>query len=355
MNRFCCIFLLLIVCGCDNSTTTQSVPVTPGTPTFTLAWSEYVSWSTFGVAMERGLIDKRPDYLGTLEQKWGVKVILKESDYDTCITLYGSFTVDAACLTILDSLAPSLGRNSVVICPTSTSVGGDACVVVGGIKTLDDLKGKPTYGLEKSVSQYAFERNLAIKGLSVKDYPFQNMDPAAAAQALQTNQDNIESIMVWNPFVLQTLRTRDGANVLFDSATIPEEIVDSLVVGKDVLAKEGGDKFACCIIDTFYQICRMMEDPATSDETYVDLGKKFSSLGVEDMKLCCKQTQFYNTPEKALDLFGSEKFRKETTPGVVEFCVSHGICSQEPVVGFGQADAQLNFDDSYIKKVQAAK
>ena len=346
---------LALFAGCGKTAQVGSVPKPANTPTFTLAWSEYPSWSTFGVAQERGLIDARPDYLGTLEQKWGVKIVLKEADYDTCVTLYGSSTVDAACLTTLDALAPACSRNSVVVCPTSTSVGADACIAAGSIKTLEDLKGKPTRGLEKSCSVYCFERNLALKKLDTKDYPFLNMDPAAAAQAMQTSQKNVESIMVWNPFVLQTLRTREGAKVLFDSSTIPEEIVDSLVVGKDVLAKDGGDKFACCIIDTYYHICRMMEDPKTADQTYVDLGKKFSSLDVADMKTCCTQTRFYNTPDKALALFGSDKFRKETTPSVVGFCVGHGICAKQPVVGFNEADAQLNIDDSYIKKVQAKK
>ena len=204
-----------------------------------------------------------------------------------------------------------------------------------------------------SVSQYAFERNLELKGKDIKDFPFKNMDPAAAAQAMQTEQDGIPSIMVWNPFVLQTLRTRENSKVLFDSTAIPEEIIDMVVIGKDSLAKEGGEAFACAVIDTFYELNKLLEDPAEGDDTLVALGAKFSSLGLDDMKIVVKQTQFYKTPDAALALFGGEVFQNETMPRVVDFCVSHDIVGSKPTVGYGDATAQLNFDSSFIKQVQA--
>jgi hypothetical protein len=87
----------------------------------------------------------------------------------------------------------------------------------------------------------------------------------------------------------------------------------------------------------------------------VDLGAKFSSLGLEDMKIVVEQTRFYKTPDEALGLYEGDKFQQETMPKVVDFCVSHDIVSEKPKVGFGDPDAQLNFDVSYIQKVQAKK
>jgi ABC-type nitrate/sulfonate/bicarbonate transport system substrate-binding protein len=286
-----------------------------------------------------------------VEEKWNVDIVLTEADYDTCLTLYGSGTSDAVCMTNMDSLAPSLGRDSVAVLPTSTSDGADAVIVVG-IENVDELAGKPSYGLEKSVSQYMFERNLEILGKTPEQYPFKNMDPAAAAQTMQTNQENINSIVVWNPFLLQTLRTRDGSKVLFDSTTIPEEIIDMVVVGKDVLGKPGGEDFVCAVIDTFYEVNRLLSDPDKGDATLVALGAKFSSLPLEDMKKVVKQTRFYKNPAEALALYSSETFRQETMPKVVDFCVSHDIVDAKPTVGFDDASAQLNFDTSYITKVR---
>jgi len=369
MNRFlpimlACAFVALVVwLGYNFYQQDGSEPAAEGTPSFSLAWSEYPSWSVFGVAHERGLINGAEGKVGPIEKKHGVDIILKEADYDTCITLYGSGTVDASCQTNIDSLAPSLTRDSVVILPTSTSIGGDACIAVNfpdqGFKDeskrkealLQWLKNNPTYGLEKSVSQYVYERNLELmqKDVDLKDYSFKNMDPAAASQAVQTGQAKVNCIMVWNPFVLQTLRTRQDSQILFDSSTIPEEVIDCVVVSKQSLAREGGSNFAKAVIETFYEVNKMLADPKTADATYVALGAKFSSLGAEDMKKVCQTTRFYDTPEKALVLMQSKKFQTETMPMIADFCQRRGMVKQKPVVGFNNQKAQLNFDDSHLQ------
>jgi len=347
---------LAIAAGCSKSTPTNngggSSAAAGNTPTFSLAWSEYPSWSVFGVAHEKGIIDGAEGKLGPIEKKWGVDIVLKEADYDTCLTFYGSSETDAVCITNMDTLAPSLSRDSVAILPTSTSVGADACIAVG-VDNLDGLKGKTTYGLEMSVSQYCFERNLELQGKTIADYPFKNMDPGAAAQAMQTNQADIESIMVWNPFVLQTLRTRDGAKVIFDSSTIPEEIIDMVVIGKDALAKEGGEAFAGAIVEAFYEVNKMMADSTTGDDTLIAIGQKFSSLELADMKEVVKQTRFYGTPDEAIALLTNEKFQSETMPQVASFCESHGIVASKPTIGFNKDDAQFNFTTKFVEAAKA--
>ncbi|MHA1948235.1 MAG: ABC transporter substrate-binding protein [Candidatus Thorarchaeota archaeon] len=343
--------------GSPVSTTGDQLGITdadPEMPKKSVAWSEYPSWSALGVAHEEGLIHKAAGKVGPLERKWGVDLELKEADYDTCLTLLGSGTVDAACITNMDALAPSLGRSLTVVCPTSTSDGADACITVG-ITKLEELKGKTTYGLEKSVSQYTFERNLELAGQDPKDYPFKNMDPAAAATAMQTGQKSVESIIVWNPFVLQTLRTRDGSTRLFDSTTIPEEIIDCIVFGTDSLKEEGGEAAASCIVDAFYEVSKLLDDPKRGDATTVALGKKFSNLPLKDMKQVLVETKFYKTPESASSLFSSKKFREETTPKVTEFCVSHGIVDKSPTVGFEDESAQVNFTTKFLDAVKSKK
>lgn len=318
---------------------------------FTLAWSEYPSWSVFGVADKYGIVDKDEGEMGPVEKKWGVDIVLKETDYDTCINLFGTSQIDAVCITNMDILSPAIGRKSVAIMPTSTSDGADAVIAVG-IDDIEGLKGKATYGLEKSVSQYMFERNLEIQGKTVADYPFKNLDPFAAAQAMQTNQEQIESIAVWNPFVLQTLRTREGSKVLFDSTTIPEEIIDMVVMGRDSLDRQNGQAFACAVIDTFYEVNKRLSDPEKGDETLVALGEKFSSLPLEDMKIVVQQTKFYQSPDAAVALFDGDSFQNDTMPKVAEFCVEHEICKAAPAIGFGDASAQLNFDTTFLKQVE---
>ncbi len=366
MNFLKCVMLCcLFAVGCSEASkpveNDSGLPVVPAESTpevFSLAISEYPSWSVFAVASENGLINGEVGKQGTVEKKWGVDIKLIVADYDTCLTLFGSRTADAACLTSLDSLAPSVGCPATVILPTSTSVGADACIVSTSTdpRKLADLtvvQETTTYGLEKSVSQYVFERCLQLKGKNVADFKFSNMDPAAAAQAVQTNQANINSIMVWNPFVLQTLRTRTNSQVAFSSESIPEEIIDCVVASKASLKKNKGTEFACAVAETFYEMNKLLDNPETADATLVAVGAKFSNLGLEDMKIVKKQTQFYNTPDSALALIRSEKLKNETNPLLIEFCKKHEILSQDVKIGFTNSDDDnLSFTDEYILKVK---
>lgn len=317
-------------------------------PSFSLAWSEYPSWSVFGVAHEKGLLNKAKGELGSIEKELGVDVVLVQADYDPCLSQYANGSVDAVCMTNMDSLAPATGRDSVAVLPTSTSAGADACIAVG-IDSIEDLKGTATFGLEKSVSQYAFERGLQVAGQNPADFEFRQMDPAAAALAMQKGDAEVKSIMVWNPFVLQTLRDTEGSKRLFDSKEIPEEIIDMVVVGKDSLAKPGADKFVQAVLMAFYQVNEMLEAPDTREETLKALGEKFSSLGVEDMEIVVQETKMYQTPDAGVGLFEKEGFQTTTMPEVVDFCVSHDIVEEKPTVGFGDESSQLNFDASYMK------
>lgn len=332
----------------------SAAPAQP--PSFSLAWSEYPSWSTFGVAHEVKYIDGREGRMGPIEKKWGVDIVLKEADYDPCLLMYASGQCDAVCITNMDVLNPSLKRASVAICPTSTSDGADALIVAGGITDIKQLKGKKVYGLAKTVSEYCFVRNLEILGEKEQDYAFTNLDPGAAAMAMQQKQTGYDAIVVWNPFVLETLNKRKDAKVLFDSTKIPGEIIDMIVIAQASLNKEGGKAFACAAVDTFYAVNRRLADPKTRDDTLIALGEKFSNLSLQSMRKVVKQTKFYSTPKAGLAVYTGEPL-KGIMEKVVKFCVDHEITEKAPTVGYGaRSDAPgvaLRFDPTYMKEVAA--
>lgn len=323
-------------------------------PVFSLAWSEYPSWSVFGVAHTAKLIDGAAGAQGPIEKKWGVDIELKEADYDSCLVMYGSGNVDAVCITNMDVLNPALSRPSTIVLPTSTSDGADALLVTSKIKSMADLRGKDVYGLAKSVSEYTFVRNLEMMGEKEQDHKFTNMDPAAAATAMQQSQDGYDAIVVWNPFVMETLSKRKDVKVLADSTKIPGEIIDSIAVARESLKRPGGDRFAAAVVDTYYAVNQRIADPATRDDTLVALGEKFSNLNLEAMKKVVVQTKFYSTPDQGLGVIQGDKL-----PGIMEkvvkFCVDHDIVPKAPKVsiqgkgGVGDVD----FDGSYIQKVMS--
>jgi NitT/TauT family transport system substrate-binding protein len=206
--------------------------------------------------------------------------------------------------------------------------------------------------LAKSVSEYCFVRNLELLGEKESDFIFSNMDPGAAAVAMQQKQKEIEAIVVWNPFVLETLNKRKDVKVLFDSSKIPNEIIDTVVVAQSSLDKPGGKEFACAVIDTFYSVNNRLADPSTRDDALIALGEKFSHLDLASMKKVVQQTKFYSTSKEGLDLLTGQEL-KTIMKKVVDFCAGHEITPSAPKVGYGSKQeapgVALRFDPTYIK------
>ena len=161
-----------------------------------------------------------------------------------------------------------------------------------------------------------------------------------------------------------------------------------VVANKKSLEKDGGKDAACAIIETYYQVCKLIADPETQDKSLFDLGKKFADLDVPSMKKVVQQTRFYATPEMGIHLFEdgvvfpwdkdvtdttalftnkgfsadkkevTEKTLKELMPLVVDFCQKKGIIEEKPTIGYGpekKGKVQLLFDPSYMKEVLAKK
>lgn len=339
-----------------------SDPAPADWPVFTLDWSEYPSWSTFGVADEIGMIDGEKGKVGEFEKKHKVDLVLHLRDYDTCITEYGSGAADFVCITNMDVLSPSLGRRSTAILPTSTSAGADALIVSKDITNIDQLKGKQVHGLAKSVSQYCFDRNVEIQGGNPDDYKFTNMDPGAASIAFQQKQSGVQAIVVWNPFVIETLNKRKDCHVLVSSQATPNEIVDMVAGANDSIKKPGGDRAAKCIIETFYAINGRLADATHKDDTLIALGEKFANLTLLHMRTVVRQTRFYDSPDKAIKLFEGQD-HQQIMDRVAAYCVKREITPKQPDIAYringnlvnskGQVmkDANLTFDTQYIRAV----
>ena len=352
MKKFGLVLGLLLVAV--SPALAQDVQKSLAPPQFTLAWSEYPSWSTFGVAgnADVGLINGRAGEMGEIERKYNVDLVTKLADYDTCLVMYGSSQVDFVCITNMDVLNPSMSRASVAILPTSTSHGADALIVRGGITTLDQLKGKKIFGLSKTVSEYMFYRNVVQRGGNPDDFEFTNMDPGAAAMAMQQGQEGFDAIAVWNPFVLQTLNQRKDARVLFDSTTIPGEIIDMVVGANKSLQRPGGDRAAKAICETFYRLNERLNNASTRDDTLVALGEKFANLTVKHMRQVVRQTKFYGTPKAGLEVFTSPELQT-TMEKITGFCIESDMLpkGKRPNITYGAADGHLRFDPSFMRAV----
>lgn len=345
------LFLCVCLFGCGKPPAVEVKKDAQDVPVFTLATSEYPSWSTFLVAQKMGLISKDPTKLGKLEEKYGVKIVIKAVDYDTCLTYYGNAAVDAVCVTNTDTLNPCIGRPGTAIMPTSTSDGADA--VISTVATdIEGLKAIGTHGLSKSVSQYVFQRGLEVKGLDPKDFKFVHLDPGPAATAMQTGSANVKSICVWNPFKLTVLRKNPKAKVIFTSELIPLEVIDMCVMANDSLKKEGGEAAAKCLCEAYYAVAAAKDNPDTAEATLAALGEDFFSLPPADMKICCTETKFFGQPALGIALFTGDEFKKKMDQ-VVKTCKDIGIIEKDaPTIGYNDPSKHLNFSTKYMDAVK---
>lgn len=121
-----------------------------------------------------------------------------------------------------------------VVLITDSSHGADVILSKPSITTLKDLVNRRV-GIETiAVGAYLLNRSLEQVGLSSRDVQLVPLGVAEQEMAYQTGA--IDALVTYEPVRSHLLET--GANQLFDSSQIPDEIVDVLVVHRKVLERQ---------------------------------------------------------------------------------------------------------------------
>ena len=359
MKHFLSLMCLVAVIGCAEQPATEVTPTETAKtevkdlPVFVNEWSEYPSWSALDVASLMSIVNGEEGApYSPLELEYGVDIVLKRRDYVQSLKEYASSMTDSVCVTNIDALNLAKGRPSTAILPTSTSDGADGVIVdPKKIEDLKHLKKHVTKGAEQSVSQYMFYACLENLKEDPKKFKFENMDPDVAANAFQSGKE--VAVAVWQPFLERTLHARDDSKLLFDSSTLKREIVDMVLVGNDALQREGGENFAKAICDMYYQLnAKMAQGGPDRDAVVVNIGKKFSNLGLEEMEEVLKTCKFFKTPDEAEGVFGDNSWHTLMKTTIVERSINVGIVTKEelPTIGFNDPDKDLNFSTKYLRK-----
>jgi NitT/TauT family transport system substrate-binding protein len=181
---------------------------------YKVAWSHYTGWEPWGYAAEQGIIKKWAD-------KYGVEIeVTLVNDYIESVNLYTSGTFDAVAVTNMDALSiPCVGGvDTTALILGDFSNGNDGIVIKGG-KAVSDLKGRSVKLVELSVSHYLLARALDKAKLSERDIKIVNTSDADIG-AVFASGGPTESVVTWNP-ILMSIRNTPGANLIFDSSSIP--------------------------------------------------------------------------------------------------------------------------------------
>jgi len=179
------------------------------------------------------------------------------------------------------------------------SLGADAVIADGSIKTVADLKGKVYAGEPNHPAYMLIQVALKEAGVAWKDVTYR---PIQTADGMAIFEDSsIAAVGGFEPMISQTLKatSRKGAHILLHSGDYPGMIVDVIVIRTEQLKKHP-DKYAGFLRGIYRAIDYLNKNPekakAMMAPHYNLTPKEFQEsldVGVE-----------YTSYEKAVELFG---------------------------------------------------
>src|SRR5258707_13133959 len=284
-------------------------------PSFTVGWSVYAGWTPYHYVNESGLLRKWAD-------EYGIAIKVQRFDYAPSLDAFVAKNIDACTMTNMEALdmPAASGVPTTAILIGDYSNGNDAVMARGGLQ-VKDLAGKKMLLVEKTVSEYLFDRAMTINNLrdQIKRVRMINTSDSDIATAF-IGDASANAVVTWKPMVSQIAKQK-GVASLFNSSQIPGEILDLTVVRTDVLARPdgAGKKFAMALAGAWYEMLAQM----TNDKVLTTIAE-----GSQDTLASYKEqlstTKMFYTPKEAAD-FGASPDLKQKMALVRQFCFDHGL------------------------------
>jgi NitT/TauT family transport system substrate-binding protein len=145
--------------------------------------------------------------------------------------------LDAVCLTLDEAFyLVQNGADPVILLVLDESNGADVVLGRAGIASLGDLRGRRVAVEVSAVETYMLTRALQHAGMSARDVKPVYLPPEKHVEAFTTGK--VDAVVTYEPTRTKLLEA--GAVELFNSAQIPGEIVDVLVVRRNYLEGNPG-------------------------------------------------------------------------------------------------------------------
>ncbi|MEQ8815790.1 MAG: putative urea ABC transporter substrate-binding protein [Thalassobaculum sp.] len=318
---------------------------------FKVCWSIYVGWMPWGWIQDSGLMKKWAD-------KYGISVeVVQINDYVESINQYTAGTYDGCSMTNMDALSiPSGGGVDTTALIVGDFSNGNDGIVLKGKKDLPAIKGQTVNLVELSVSHYLLARALDSVGLTEKDLTVVNTSDADMVAAYQTA--DVTAVVTWNPLLSAILETPDSHKV-FDSAKIPGEIIDMMVVNTGTLADNPA--LGKALVGAWYEAMAVMsKDDAAGKKARTAMAEASGTdLAGYDAQLAT--TRMFYTPAEAVAFTEGPEVVK-TMDYVRNFLFSHGILGEgapsADYVGMAfpggktlgdTGNVKLRFDPAYMR------
>lgn len=353
------LFSILFFGACSKQTEESAEPETPFTSKalvtreskkFKVCWSIYVGWMPWDYGASSGIVKKWAD-------KYGIEIeVTQINDYIESINQYTAGEYDGCTMTNMDALTiPAAGGvDSTALIVGDFSNGNDG-VVLKGKESLADIKGQTVNLVELSVSHYLLARGLESVGMSEQDVTVVNISDADMVAAYST--DEVTAVVTWNP-LLSEIEAMPNSTKVYDSSSIPGEIIDLMVVNTKTL--EENPAFGQALVGAWYEIMQVMSsEEALGAKVRTSLGEASGTdLAGYDAQLA--STRMFYDPANAVAFTTSEKV-KTTMQYVAEFSLAHGLLGEAatdagfigietPAGVYGDAgNIKFRFNPSYMK------
>ena len=308
---------------------------------FKLAWSIYVGWMPWGYLEDSGIMDKWAD-------KYGIDVeIVQFNDYVESINQYTAGAFDGVAATNMDTLSiPSGGGVDTTALIVGDYSNGNDALILKGAGGIADLAGMPVNLVELSVSHYLLARALDSVGLEEADLDgVINTSDADMIAAYSTS--DVKAVVTWNPLVSEIVGSSPDANVLFDSADIPGEILDLMVVNTETLADNPA--FGMAVAGAWYEVMALM---AAGDEEALTAMAEASGTDLEGYKTQLAATEMFFDPAAAVAQASSDEL-PATMTSVAEFLFDKGILGEgapsADFVGIAYPDGSITGSEANVK------
>jgi NitT/TauT family transport system substrate-binding protein len=297
----------------------QRVQALQQKPSFTVGWSIYVGWDPYYYMAKSGLLRKWAD-------KYGVDIKVQRFDYAPSLDAFVAKNIDACAMTNMEALdmPAAAGVDTTAMILGDYSNGNDA--VITRNLGLAQIPGKQVMLVEKTVSQYLFERAMTLTGLSsqIKQVRYINTSDSDIAYAFLADSSK-PAVVTWKPLVSQIMKSKD-VKMVFNSSQIPGEIMDLLVVRTEVLNRPdgSGQKFAKAIAGAWYELMALMMETAPGRDKVLAGVAEASKDTLASYKEQLSTTHMFYTPDSAVQMASSAEIKK-TMDLVRQFCFSHGM------------------------------
>lgn len=316
---------------------------------FNVCWTIYAGWMPWDYVQAKGVIDK-------WAKKYGITVkVTQLNDYVESLNQYTAGKFDGCTMTNMDALTvPAAGGvDSTALIAGSYSNGNDGIVLKGAGKTMKDIKGQSVNLVQFSVSHYLLARGLDSVGLKERDVKVVNTSDADIVGAFGTPK--VTSVVTWNP-QLATVAATPGSTMVFDSAKVPGEIIDLMVVNSATL--KDNPALGKALTGAWFEVMALMK---AKDKDALTHMAKASGTDLAGYEAQLKTTAMMFTPADMLAFVTSPKL-PETMKRVSQFSfdkklLGDGAKSADAIgvafpggkVNGNAKNVKLRFDDTYLR------